>query len=164
MSIYTSIDAANKGAVFDGKRDNDRDGNVNHCRVLLVFNQAHIVRVLKAQLEQIDCTVLTAHSAEKALEMIHQYSFDAVLIDTELSGMGAEQLCMNINRQMQITQPQLFLTGVNAISIAAQPTDWPTNALGLAWPISVSKWLEAFTFNEKLNVSAISYSKVRDKR
>jgi len=139
MSIDSSTDTANVSAVFDIKRGVEYEDRSTHRRILLVFNQAHIVRVLKTQLEQTNCSVHTSHGAESALEMIHADIFDAVVIDSELSGMGAVQLCMNINRQMRHSKPRLFLTGVTAIELAAQRTDWPINAQGLAWPISVNQ-------------------------
>lgn len=140
MSIDTSTDAANEDAVFDSERKGCAS---NRCRVLLVFNQAHIVRVLKTQLEQHDFQISTAYNAESALKMIHTGVYDAVVIDVVISGMGGVQLCMNINRQLQHDKPQLFLTGVSASAIAALHTDWPINAQGLDWPISVTQLLEA---------------------
>ncbi len=169
MSIDASTDAANVGAVFDIKPGMEREGNNTRRRILLVFNQAHIVRVLKAQLEQTNYLVHTAHNAENALEMIHTDKFDAVAIDTELSGMGAVQLCMNINRQMRQAKPQLMLTGINAIELAEQRTDWPVNALGLAWPISMAELIGAIEGSEigeqgQPSESAFAQSKVGNQR
>lgn len=169
MSIDTSTDAANMGAVFGTKHGVEREDRSTHYRILLVFNQAHIARLLKTQLDQTTCLVYTARSAESALEMIHAEKFDAVVIDAELSGMGAAQLCMNINRQMRHTKPQLLLTGVTAIELAAQRTDWPINAQGLAWPISVAQLVSvieasAIEVEEPLSASAFTHSKVRNQR
>jgi len=138
MSIDTSTPAANEELAL-----NDEACANTSCRVMLVCNQAHIIRVLKTQLEQQGCWVSTARSAERALEKLHASSYTAVVVDTDVAGMGALQLCMNIDRQIQQNKPRVFLSGAAAIDMAQQTTDWPINAEGLDWPISVTYLLAA---------------------
>jgi len=165
MTVNNLKDAAKKGAVVDIKRNETnheaKQVKSSQIQLLLVFDQAHIARVLKSQLESFDCAIYTAHSAERALQMVHEYSFDAAVIDAELAGMGCQPLCTVINRQAPL---QLFLTGANAFDIAAQSTDWPSNAQGLAWPFSVTELLDAIVSNRMNDVSTFADSKVGDQR
>jgi len=149
MSIDTSTPAANEELALNGEACANA-----RCKVMLVCNQAHILRVFKTQLEQNGCWVNTARSAERALEKLHISSYSAVVIDTDVAGMGAVQLCMNINRQIQQNKPRVFLSGATAIEMAEQKTDWPINAEGLSWPISLSYLLAAI--NQTPTTSAVA--------
>jgi|GEM_PF-3171287 len=140
MSIDASTPAANEELADTPSTRLD-----DHNRILLVCNQAHILRILKTELEQQGYWVSTARSAERALEKIHANRFCAAVIDADINGMGAVQLCLNINRQVKHNTPQLFLSGATAIELANQKTDWPLNAQGLAWPVSVSYLLESIS-------------------
>lgn len=114
--------------------------------ILLVFSQAHVLRVIKKQLEQFGCQVSSAHDAEGALSLIHENAYSAVIVDVDLPGTNGILLCMNIHRQLQqVTQeqPLLFLTGITDDELDTRQTDRPVPAKCLPWPLNVETLLSA---------------------
>ncbi len=111
--------------------------------MLLVFNQAHVVRIIKAQLEELGCSVSSACDAESALALLHQANFTAAIIAFDLPGMNGIQLCMNINRQIHQDPPRLFLSGISQTQLESENTDWPVRAECLEWPISVATLIQS---------------------
>ncbi len=128
------------------QKSNVQSNDLTRYPVLLVFSQAHVMRVIKKQLEQFGCQISSAHDAEGALSLIHENAYAAVLADADLPGTNGIQLCMNIHRQLQQAtqeQPLLFLTGITEDELDACETDWPVHAQCLPWPLNVETLLTA---------------------
>ena len=134
-------------------KDLDSVGDQTH--VLLVFSQAHVVRVIKAQLEHSGCQVSSIDNAESALSLIHAGHYAAVLVEADLPRMNGVQLCMNIQRQLQQNQPQLFLTGITTCELAEHQSDWPMPAQCMPWPINVEALLQALSQPPGVTDSAV---------
>jgi len=61
-------------------------------RILLVDNQAHVLRVMKSTLDRSGYEVDTAMSADIALAKIREAHFDVLLIDNGLEKLDGQQL------------------------------------------------------------------------
>lgn len=85
-------------------------------RILLVDDQAHVLRVIKLSLDRNGFEVDTALSAEIALEMLQQGRLDAnpydvVITDMDMPVMDGQQLADCINRRFEVQAPLIFLVG-----------------------------------------------------
>jgi CheY-like chemotaxis protein len=128
------------------KHSDTQTNGFEQYHVLLVFSQAHVVRVIKKQLEQFGCRVSSAHDAECALSLIHDNTYSAVLADADLPGTNGVVLCMTIHRQLQQAtqdQPLLFLSGITDEELDARHTAWPVNVQCVNWPLNVEALLHS---------------------
>ena len=78
-------------------------------RILLVDNQAHVLRVMKSTLDRGGYDVETASSAEMALTEIRESHFDVVVIDNGLETLNGQQLIYTIEDQFRDRAPVMFL-------------------------------------------------------
>lgn len=78
-------------------------------RILLVDNQAHVLRVMKSTLNRGGYDVETATSAEMALTEIRESHFDIVVIDNGLETLNGQQLIYSIEDQFRDRAPVMFL-------------------------------------------------------
>lgn len=78
-------------------------------RILLVDNQAHVLRVMKSTLDRSGYEVDTAMSADIALAKIREAHFDVLLIDNGLEKLDGQQLIYTINDQLHDRAPAMFL-------------------------------------------------------
>ncbi len=78
-------------------------------RILLVDNQAHVLRVMKSTLDRGGYDVETATSAEMALTEIRESHFDIVVIDDGLETLDGQQLIYAIEDQFRDRAPAMFL-------------------------------------------------------
>jgi len=84
-------------------------------RILLVDNQAHVLRVMKSTLDRSGYEVETAMSADLALAKIRESHFDVLIIDDGLEKLDGQQLIQTINDQVRDQAPAMFLvTELNA--------------------------------------------------
>lgn len=90
-------------------------------RILLVDDQAHVLRVIKLSLERSGYEVDTASGGDAALAMlkgmaggahaIRPGKFDVVIADIDMPGMNGIQFCEAMHRDFPTSAPLLFLTG-----------------------------------------------------
>ena len=62
-------------------------------RILLVDEQAHVLRVIRLNLERCGYLVDAVLSAELALQHVRVHRYDAVIMTSDLPDMTSEQLC-----------------------------------------------------------------------
>ncbi len=79
-------------------------------KVLLVDEQAHILRVLRLNLDRQGYEVDMALNSENALFMMREHSYDVLIITSDLPDMSARQLCENLEQQLVNNNP-LVLVG-----------------------------------------------------
>jgi len=77
-------------------------------RILVVDDEAQIVKVLKAYLEKAGYGVLTAMDGKAALQIFQHDKPDFVILDLNLPGMDGLDVCKAIRRQSEV--PVLMLT------------------------------------------------------
>jgi len=78
-------------------------------RILLVDNQAHVLRVMKLSLDRNGYEVDTALSADVALGMLREQKYDVLITDNALSKMDGQQLIDTVADQFQSRAPVMFL-------------------------------------------------------
>lgn len=69
-------------------------------RILLVEDEAHIVRVMKMALERAGFAVETAGNGEEALKYLENGHPDVMITDIDMPRMTGRELCMRINADM----------------------------------------------------------------
>lgn len=84
-------------------------------RILLVDDEAHVLRVIKLNLERNGFDVETALSAEDALTMLRDNvvnsGFDVVITDVDMPVMNGCELAEMIHRVYGSESPMVFLVG-----------------------------------------------------
>jgi len=80
-------------------------------KVLLVDEQAHILRVVRLNLDRHGYAVDMAMSSENALHMVQQNRYDVVIITSDLPDMSAQQLCELFEQKTSPKSP-LTLVGI----------------------------------------------------
>lgn len=84
--------------------------STNHMkRILLVDNQAHVLRVMKLSLDRNGYEVDTALSADVALRMLRETTYDVLITDNELEKMDGQQLIDTVADQFKSRAPAMFL-------------------------------------------------------
>jgi DNA-binding response OmpR family regulator len=66
---------------------------LSHRKVLLIDEQAHVLRVIRLNLDRHGYEVEMAVSSENALNMVQENQYDAVIITSDLPDMSTQQLC-----------------------------------------------------------------------
>lgn len=64
-----------------------------HRKVLLIDEQAHVLRVMRLNLDRYGYEVEMAMSSGSALHMVQENSYDVVIITSDLPDMSTQQLC-----------------------------------------------------------------------
>lgn len=82
-------------------------------KVLLVDEQAHVLRVMRLNLDRHGYDVEMAVNSENALHLVLESRYDVVIITSDLPDMSAQQLCENIELK---AGPNCPLTLVGAIN------------------------------------------------
>jgi len=75
---------------------------VNEKKVLVVDDEALIIDLLKEALSSAGYIVLTAGSAEEAMEILRRESIMVMLLDINLPGMNGFDLCKTIRKKNTI--------------------------------------------------------------
>jgi len=78
-------------------------------RILLVDNQAHVLRVMKSSLDRNGYEVDTALSGDVALGMLRETQYDVLITDNGLAKLDGQQLINAIAEQFQSRAPAMFL-------------------------------------------------------
>ena len=131
-------------------QDDHESPNVVHSdraaqrKVLLVDEQAHILRVMRLNLDRHGYEVDMAMSSENALNLIREKQYDVLIITSDLPDITAKTLCENLEQQLVNNRP-LILVGAREeetwleSSTAAERLDVPVS---LRW--IVARLSEAF--------------------
>lgn len=78
-------------------------------RILLVDNQAHVLRVMKLTLDRNGYEVDTALSADVALGKLRENEYDVLITDSHLEKLDGQQLISTIAEQFCDRAPAMFL-------------------------------------------------------
>lgn len=96
----------------------------NMKRILLVDDEAHVLRVIKLSLDRNGFEVDTALSAEIALKMLRETEFDVVITDIDMPVMNGKELCETVARDFGADAPFAVVV-TNAIDEEAK--QWVAN-------------------------------------
>lgn len=89
------------------------------AQILIVDDEAPIRLTMDALLRRRGYTVTTAESAEEALDLIHQHSFDLLLLDLKMPGLSGLDVAARA-RELQPEAAVIILTGHGSLETAIQ--------------------------------------------
>lgn len=90
-------------------------------RILLVDDEAHVIRVMQHALEREGYVVDSARNGEQALEKIRHQQPDAMVVDVQMPRMTGDQLCMQLKDEFPLRN---FLIMVCTSRTEAEYRDW----------------------------------------
>jgi putative nucleotidyltransferase with HDIG domain len=93
------------------------DSGADSLRVLLVDDHAPVLRFLSAAFSSNGCQITAAATAEEALELIEQTSFDLVVSDIKMPGLSGLDVLQAVKGQQPRT-PVVLITGVPTVDSA----------------------------------------------
>lgn len=83
--------------------------------ILLVEDNASLLSYLRKHLKQ-DYCVVSAASAEKALELLEKHKVDIILTDIALQGMSGIDLCQKVNSEPELSHiPVIILSAISSV-------------------------------------------------
>ena len=106
-------------------------------RILLVDNQAHVLRVMKLTLDRNGYEVDTALSGAVALRMLREIQYDVLITDNGLEKLNGQQLIDAINEQFRSRAPVMFLVTDKPAEELAQWSSTAARTECLEKPISL---------------------------
>ena len=130
---------------------------MNKKRVLIVDDEAVVVRVLKLVLERSGYEVESSSNGEVALERILEQAPDVLITDIEMPRMTGEELCKRIHERFPNRDYPIFVvTSVTAMEHRVWSSEIP-KLVFLEKPVSARKLLEALTeyFSESAPAPAV---------
>ena len=89
------------------------------AQILIVDDEAPIRLTMDALLRRRGYTVTTAESAEEALDLVHQHSFDLLLLDLKMPGLSGLDVAARA-RELQPEAAVIILTGHGSLETAIQ--------------------------------------------
>lgn len=84
--------------------------SVTHCRVLLVEDHVELARSIIDFLEVSGIEVDYAHNGAKALVLVQEESYDALLVDISMPGMDGLSLCRQLRNHDLLPTPIILIT------------------------------------------------------
>lgn len=89
--------------------------------ILIVDDEAHVIRVLRLMLERSGYNVISASDGNEALARIAEQRPDAMVSDIQMAGMGGRELCQTVRTRYP---DELFLILVMTSMTAADEREW----------------------------------------
>lgn len=80
------------------------------ARILIVDDQVDTLALLELTLQTAGYSVKTATNAELALQLLHEETFDAVLLDVMMPGMNGFEMVRTLSAQKVACPPIIFLS------------------------------------------------------
>src|SRR5499426_4768168 len=102
---------------MDGETQVPGSAPVERLRVLLVDDNASVLRFLASAFSSNGCQVTTAGTAEQALEQLNDDPFDLVVSDIKMPGLSGLDLLRAVKGKQPGT-PVVLITGVPSINSA----------------------------------------------
>ena len=82
---------------------------VQHRHILLVDEEAHVLRVMRLNLDRHGYEVDTALSSEAALQLLRAQPYDVLIVSGEMPDMSARQLCESAADQFGAAVPLMLV-------------------------------------------------------
>src|SRR5437879_13821974 len=103
---------------MDGEKQLTEGAHAERLRVLLVDDNASVLRFLASAFSSNGCQVTTASTAELALEQLSDDPYDLVVSDIKMPGLSGLDLLRAVKGKQPGT-PVVLLTGVPSVIPAA---------------------------------------------
>ncbi len=71
---------------------------MNSAKILVVDDEPQLRRVMKVALTDLGYTIMEAKTGEEALDHLHEYDPDLILLDINMPGLGGMETCRAIRR------------------------------------------------------------------
>jgi CheY-like chemotaxis protein len=94
---------------------------MNKRTILIVDDEAHVIRVLRLMLERSGYAVISASDGNEALAKMAEQRPDVMVSDIQMAGMGGRELCHTV-RTRYADEPFLIL--VMTSMTAADEREW----------------------------------------
>ena len=108
-------------------------------KILIVDDEATVIRVLRRALEKAGYEVTTARNGLEALQVLGELAPDVMVTDIEMPKMTGEQLCQAIHEQLPgRTFPIFVVTSLTAIEHRNWSQEIP-NLVFLEKPVSIRR-------------------------
>ena len=111
-------------------------------RILLVDDQAHVLRVIKLSLDRNGFEVDTALSGEIALKMLREANYNVVITDIDMPILNGQELCEAIQREFVEDAPLCMLVVADGDEISDEwlasidRTELVEKPMSLRWLVS----------------------------
>jgi CheY-like chemotaxis protein len=89
--------------------------------ILIVDDEAHVIRVLRLMLERCGYAVISASDGNEALAKMAETRPDAMVSDIQMAGMDGRELCQTVRARYP---DELFLILVMTSMTAADEREW----------------------------------------
>ena len=109
------------------------------AKILLVDDQAHIVRILKRALTQNGYIVETARNGLEALELLQESIYFAVVSDYQMPKMDGIELCETFRQQDPTGETLLILSTAIADKSLEEWASKLVNTIYLEKPVSLKR-------------------------
>ena len=114
-------------------------------RILLVDDEAHVLRVMKLSLERNGYDVDTALSGDVALSMLREQDYLALITDSDMPKMSARHLCKTVRSRHGDSILIFVIVSTASDDAVPEQLDWiksEVNMEALEKPISL-RWIVA---------------------
>src|SRR5665647_680246 len=122
-------------------------------RILVVDDDANILRVFKSLLEKEGYTVETAETGKDALIKIQKIKFTVFLVDVNLPDMDGTDLLLKIPKDSKTIK--IIVTGFSTNEVGKKAADYGADDF-LVKPVKAEELI--VTVREKLNTIPVSYT------
>lgn len=78
-------------------------------KILLVDDEAHVLRVMKISLERAGFEVLTAKNGVDGLASTHEHRPDVMIVDIDMPKMNGKELCLKIHAELPNLRIPIFI-------------------------------------------------------
>ena len=111
MDLVFELDNIGTNVMANKLPGDSRDGGSEHCKILLVDDETMIVRSVTMAFEALGFDVVTAESADEAIELAKQHgAFDCLVLDYSMPKMNGLELLRAL-RKDGITCPAILCSG-----------------------------------------------------
>ncbi len=114
-------------------------------RILLVDDEAHVLRVMKLSLERNGYDVDTALSGDIALSMLREQDYHALITDSDLPQMSGQDLCETVRSRHGDSILIFVIASATSDDAMPEQLDWiksEVNMEALEKPVSL-RWIVA---------------------
>ena len=114
-------------------------------RILLVDDEAHVLRVMKLSLERNGYDVDTALSGDVALSMLREQDYHALITDSDMPKMSGRHLCKTVRSRHGDSILIFVIVSTASVDSVPERLDWiksEVNMEALETPVSL-RWIVA---------------------
>jgi len=111
-------------------------------RILLVDDEAHVLRVMKLSLDRNGYDVDTALSGEIALQMLRENDYQALIVDSDLPQMTSQNLCETVRSRHGESMLIFVIASESASGGEPESLSWMESMVNTDKPVSL-RWIVA---------------------